>query len=371
MALAMAGGFCRNKGNFPLGYTVYRMYFTKNEKTLENPFICTQNSIENKYIKIVFDEKSGELICAYDKKNGKELLSGGTKTFFVDETPCDTWAHGIKEFRNVDGIFEEGGIKLTESGPVRATVRSEMKLFGTTVIRDYSLYANSEVITVDTKIDFHEKHKILKFSVPVNTHEEKAYAKIPFGYTKRPADGSEQPCGEWIAMDGTNGGIGIATTSKYSFDAFENILTLTILRGAIYADHYGVRDEFCEYMEQGIHRFKYCIFPFKSFSDCEIKAMELNNSPTVITETFYKGSLPLEFSGISISKTNIIPTALKKNEDGNGYILRLYEAENTDTDVCINIFGTNINTHFSHNQIKTFLIENGNVKETDFMEWEV
>ena len=58
------------------------------------------------------------------------------------------------------------------------------------------------------------------------------------------------------------------------------------------------------------------------------------------------------------SKTNIIPTALKKNEDGNGYILRLYEAENTDT-------------HFSHNQIKTFLIENGNVKETDFMEWEV
>ena len=71
------------------------------------------------------------------------------------------------------------------------------------------------------------------------------------------------------------------------------------------------------------------------------------------------------------SKTNIIPTALKKNEDGNGYILRLYEAENTDTDVCINIFGTNINTHFSHNQIKTFLIENGNVKETDFMEWEV
>lgn len=134
MALAMTGGFCRNKGNFPLGYTVYRMYFTKNEKTLENPFICTQNSIENKYIKIVFDEKSGELICAYDKKNGKELLSGGTKTFFVDETPCDTWAHGIKEFRNVDGIFEEGGIKLTESGPVRATVRSEMKLFGTTVI---------------------------------------------------------------------------------------------------------------------------------------------------------------------------------------------------------------------------------------------
>ena len=355
-----------------MGYTVCRMYFNeeKNQES-ENPFICTDSSIENAFVKLLFDENTGELKSVFDKENGKELLSGDTKTFFVDETPCDTWAHDIKEFKNVVGTFEKGSVKLIENGPVRATVRSKMKLFDTTVIRDYTVEAESRVVKVKTKIDFHEKHKMLKFSVPVKTGEQRAYAKIPFGYIERPTDGSEQPCGDWMALCGQGGGIGMANSSKYSFDADKNVLTLTVLRGAIYADHFGKRDEFCEYMEQGEHYFEYSIFPFESFTDCEIKAEELNNKPTVVVETFHKGTLPLEFSAISVSEKNIIPTSLKKSEDGDGFALRLYEAENKDTDVCINILGQSLKTKFSHNEVKTFVFKNGEVKETDFMEWEI
>lgn len=357
-----------------MGYTVYRLYFENEaEAEFKNPFVCTESSIENDFVKLTFNESNGELKSMFDKKSGKELLSGDTKTLFADETDSDTWAHDVKEFKNVAGVFEKGSVKLIENGPVRATIRSEMKLFETTVVRDYTLEAESNIVKVKTKVDFHEKHKMLKFSVPVNTKSPKAYAEIPFGYIERPTDGSEQCCGKWMAMNGGDCGVGIANSSKYSFDADENVLTLTILRGTIYADHWGqkTRDEFCEYMEQGEHFFEYSIFPFESFADCETKAAELNNKPTVVIETFHKGTLPTEFSAVSVSEDNIIPTALKKCEDGDGIVLRCYEAENKDTDVCITVFGKEIKTHFSHSEVKTFTLKDGEVKETDFMEWEV
>lgn len=355
-----------------MGYSIYRMYFEKeNDANVKNPLICTDNSIENAFIKLTLDPESGELSSVYDKINGRELLSQSSKTLFVDETHCDTWAHDIKEFKNLVGVFEKGSIKLIEQGPVRAVIRSEMKLFDTVIIRDYTLEAESNAVKVKVKIDFHEKHKMLKFSLPVNSENPKAYAQIPFGYIERPTDGSEQPCGSWIAMCGQNGGLGMANSSKYSFDADNNVLTLTILRGAMYADHFGERDEFCEYMEQGEHRFEYSIFPFDSFADCQTKADELNNKPTAVIETFHKGILPTEFSAISVSEPNIIVTALKKHEDSDALILRCYEAENKYTDVNIKIFEREINTHFSHNEVKTFIIDKNSFTEADFMEWEM
>lgn len=354
----------------PLGYRVYRMYFkSKPEKSFESPFICSDNSIENKYIRLTFNEKSGELSEFFDKRTGREMLSGDTKTVFVDETPCDTWAHDVSEFKDIAGVFEAGSVKLIENGAVRAAIRSVMRLSGTEIIRDYYLEADSDTVLVKTKIDFHEKHKMLKFRIPVNTENPKAYAKIPFGFIERPNDGKEQVCGDWAALAGSTGGITLANSAQYSFDAEDNNLTLTVLRGAIYADHFGVRDEFCEYMEQGEHCFEYSVSPFKSLSDSEKKAEILNNKPTAVIETFHKGKLGTEYSGISVSEDNIAVTALKKHEDSGAYVLRCYESENRDTDVTIRLFDTVFTSHFSHSEVKTFIIDGSRVSECDFIEW--
>lgn len=359
------------KADIPaLGYRMYRMYFErKPEKNYENEFICTDTSIENNYVRICFNKNSGEVESIFDKKRENELLETDTETVFMDETSCDTWAHGISEFKNIAGVFGKGSVKLIEKGPVRAVMRSEMKLFDTTIIRDYIMEAESSVIKVKAVIDFHEKHKMLKFSLPVKVRFPKVLCEIPFGFIQRPNDGTEQVCGSWTAMCGEGGGIGLANNSKYSFDADENILSLTILRGAIYADHFGERDEMCEYMEQGIHRFEYSIFPFESIADTEKKAQELNNKPEVVVETFHKGSLGPEFSGINISENNITVTALKKHEDSDALVLRCYETENKDTDVMIKVFDTEFKAYFSHSQVKTFLIKDGQAEEADFMEW--
>ena len=264
-----------------------------------------------------------------------------------------------------------GRIHVIEQGPVRATVRTEQTFGNSTLIRDYSLTRNSGHIDVKVKLDFHEKHRILKFSFPVAAQNARAVCKIPFGTIERPTDGGEQVSGDWIALHDGKQGITVATDSKHSFDAEGNILSLTVLRSAIFADHYaqnGFRDEFCEFMEQGEHTFRYRISPFLSLSDAERQSEDLQCKPFAIQETFHKGVLPTSFEGMRVSEKNVAITAIKQHRLGEGVVIRMYEAEGKDTDVDIFVLGTTFHTHLPHDAIKTFLIRDEEVAEIDFLE---
>ena len=354
------------------GYCVYRMYFSEKSDThFDNPFKCTDNSIENEKIRLVLNKDTSEISSFYDKINGVELLNG-TSTTFLNEKKYDTWAHYVSKFNEIIKTSEKGSVKLVESGPERATLRSKIKMFNTTIIRDYSIEKGNDTVVVKAKANFQEKHKMLKFSFDVNAKKAKIHTKIPFGYIETPTDGSEQVGGEWTAVYGDKSGLSIATGAKRSFDVKGSTISFTVLRGAVYADHMGMnnRDEFCEYMDQGQQYFEYSLAPFKSLADCQKQSELLANQPTVIVETFHQGNLPCEYSGIDISENNIILTAIKKHEDSNALVIRLYESENKDTTVNIKILGKEFSADFSHSEVKTFIVDKDCARECDFMEWD-
>lgn len=351
----------------PLGYRVYRMYFEVPEKQYETTLSVSESHLENELIRVEFDQSTGEVSAIWDKMTGNKII-GGAETVLMDETDSDTWSHGIEEFKSCAAVCKSGRTKVIESGAVVAALRCEQEFENTHIIRDYYLAAGEDRVVIKTKIDFREKHKMLKFAYKTDLSAPQAYCEIPYGFIERPTDGGESVSGAWVAMCAQNDGVGMATSSKYSFDADGAVLSLTVLRGAIYADHYGQRDERCEYMDQGEHEFEYSFFPFKSFSDCARQAQRLNNKPTVILETFHHGSLDTEFSGISVSEDNIIVSALKKHEATDAIVLRCFEAENKKTRAKISVLGTELEADFGKNEIKTFIIDDNGVRETDFLE---
>lgn len=355
----------------PMGYSVYRMYFNFEQEAPKSMVTACDTYLENEVLKVVFDERSGEICEIYDKRINKSVVRSGAETVLVEDNG-DTWAHNISEFKKVVARAEKENLQVTENGPVRASIRITQRVGDSRIIRDYSLVCGSDEINVQTKIDFHEKHKMLKFQIPVNARNPEAYCEIPFGFTKRSTDGSEHVSGRWIALSDKEMGIGIVTDSKYSFDACDNTLSLSVLRGCLYAEHEwegkNGRDEFCEYMEQGEHDFEYRIFPYTTTSNATNRGQRLNNPPTAIVETFHGGALKTSFSGIKISANNIIVTAVKKHESLNAVVLRCYEADNKATFVKFDLFGTKFEASFGNNEIKTFVIDNGRVYETDFLE---
>lgn len=352
------------------GYSVYYLHKRKDDTPTPNPFLVTDHSIANEKLRLTFDPKTGDLIEIYDVEKGKNLLSGYSRVALYDDAKYDTWAHTVDRFKDEIPYEVKGLLTLTEQGPVRATIRSVQTIGDSTVTRDYSLHRDCDTVQVKTKIDFREKHRILKFEYPLTCRDPKALCKIPFGAIERPTDGTEQVCGDWIALSDEAGGIGIATDSKHSFDADGSKLSFTVLRSSIYADHFGqeYRDEFCEFTEQGIQRFSYCIFPYTNDADAERRASELQNPLVAVPETFHGGSLPLAYSGMNLSAPNVIVTAIKQHVSGEGIVLRCYEAQDKDTDVKVDLLGNTFEFHIPHSAVKTYWLKDGTATETDFIE---
>ena len=108
--------------------------------------------------------------------------------------------------------------------------------------------------------------------------------------------------------------------------------------------------------------------PFRSVSETVRRAAELNQIPFAVLETFHKGSLPAVCSGIRVSAPNVVVTAVKKHEDSDAAVLRAYECEGRDTECEIELLGTKFTASFGHNAVKTFIVSEDGVRETDFLE---
>lgn len=374
-------------GSVPaMGYKVYWIYRDKElvKEDVNRELKAEGAVLENEFVRLEIDAYTGYINRLYDKKNDVEVLKGnGAVPVVIDEVNSDTWAHNIFEFRNEVAKFGDASVKLLENGPVRTRLSVTSRYNDSVLRQEFMLYNDRPDIEVRVKLDWREKHKMLKLSFPVNVEEPKPTYEIPYGFIEKEADGKEEPGQQWLdvsgLVDGKVGlqyGLAILNDSKYSYDVKDNDLRMTVVRSPIFADHFGVRDEFCEFMDQGVQEFKYSIVPhagdWKTGSIVK-KAYELNVNPVQIIETYHKGPLAQQFRGISVSVDNVIASALKKAEDGEAYILRCYETAGNAVSAVIEIpmLNRRFEADFGNNDIKTFRIPfdtNKKVTENNLVE---
>ena len=102
------------------------------------------------------------------------------------------------------------------------------------------------------------------------------------------------------------------------------------------------------------------------------RAAQFNTAPTAIMENHHNGNLPLLYEGISIDKENVMLSALKKAEDGEGYILRVYECAGKAVSCRIDCKTLGeYNVDFTPFEVKTLRINNGIIKEVLFTEYDL
>ena len=344
-----------------MGYRVYRL-FTEKESTesFQSELQAAETTLENSLIYLELDKTTGDICKLVDKKNGNTLIDQPCKAILLDETACDTWAHDKKYLGEKCGEFTASKFELTELGPVRASIRVTAVHENSSIQRTYTVTAGSDQVQVSAKIEFREKHKTLKFTFPMA--EETVTAQIPFGTVTRQGYTGEESCQKWFA----SGNLCVANDCKYGYDTCDGQMRLTVLRSAIYADHFAQRDEQNVHMEQGIHEFTYSLYPACGNSGNERKAAQLNFGLRRVMGSFHKGSLPENQGCVSCDCENVMISAIKQGEDGNGTVLRLYELEGKDTAAQITMFDQKLSVSVPRNGLKT-LDENGG--EMNAMEW--
>ena len=100
----------------------------------------------------------------------------------------------------------------------------------------------------------------------------------------------------------------------------------------------------------------------------------MNQRPISLIETYHDGELPQSNSYVDINKDNIIITAIKRAEDGDGIIVRCRETNKVKTNVRINFphWNRTIESEFGPCEIKTFHIPDNKeekISETNLIEW--
>lgn len=233
-------------------------------------------------------------------------------------------------------MFEH--IPVALDGDVETAVEQSDKKIVVTVIRkekyftwkqDIIFDAGIDWITCKTKVDWHERHRILKVDFPTTIYTKEAIEEIQFGYLKRPTHKSRQfekdmyeTCHHKYAAltDGENG-LAILNDSKYGISAKDSKLSLTLLKAPVMPDMNA---------DQGEHEFSYAIYPFTGPFNHSIvpqAGYEFNLEPTDTCtgerndETDSQTVSFFEIDGAHV----MIDTCKPAMDENNATVLRLYE----------------------------------------------
>ncbi len=363
-----------------LGYAVYyyqpsdefNKTFRSEGDYADRAKISKELALENDILKVLFDEK-GNVVSIFDKRTGKETLAGASRTVIIDENEHDTWSHGKNYFDKEIGAFECVLAEKLESNAIRETVKVSSVYGKSELTQYYTLHAGEEFVRVKVKLNWNEKHKMLKFAFPVQTQSPTSVYEIPFGTLERECNGEEEPALTWAMVGDADTGLAVLNDSKYSYSAKGNEIALTGIRSPIYCDHGLKRSTESNYTDQGVCEFSYGLMPATTKDSARItqRALQLNTAPTAIMENHHTGCLPLVYEGISISQANVVLSAFKKAEDGDGYVLRAYECAGKPVSCEIDCKTLGVYTvDFTPYEAKTLRIQNGKIKEVLFTEYD-
>jgi alpha-mannosidase len=240
-------------------------------------------------------------------------------------------------------------------------------------------------IDVQVKVDWHEKQKMLKLRFPVDVADPKAVCEIPYGFIERDNQGHEESAQSWMDVSGLAGGrqygVSILNDGKYSFDVTGADLGLTVLRSPAYAHHDPKELEEGEeysFIDQGVQTFCYSIVPHQGdWRDAGTvqRAAELNQRPISTLETYHPGPLPRSGFFLSVEADNVIANSVKKAEEGDDLIVRLYETagRKTSTRVSLPTIDRAIEVELGPCEIKTLSVPRDpsrEIKETNLIEWD-
>lgn len=365
----------------PFGYRQIRL-LRGNNPSLENRAEAKENRLENEYLQVRFSTTGS--ISLFDKKNEKKVFSGdenGCKAVVIDD-PSDTWSHDIKTFSNEIGAFGNAIIKIIEKGPVRATIRTISTYGASTLTIDWILYAGSGNLEAKVNLDWHEHHKMLKFSFPVAVESPSAIYETSYGHIERDANGYENPGQRWIDVsgkqNGSTSGLTVINDAKYGYSVLGNDMRISIARSPVYAHHnpraLDVNAEY-QWMDQGIQTFRMLLVPHKgSWKESNIVriADEFMVPSVVIYQGIHGGSKPKADSFLSINVQNVVVSSIKRSERGDDIIIRCVETSGLPTTATLDL-------RFAHRkwignfkpcEIKTLRVNKilGNIREVNLLE---
>ena len=291
--------------------------------------------IESPRFKVAID-KAGNIASLYDKIAKKECLKAPAGFDFQYHNPSafPAWNMDWDDAQKPPDARLDGPatIRVVENGPVRATIEVTREAQGSKFVQRISLAAGGagDRVEVANKIDWSTKEHALKAAFPLTTANPKATYDLQVGTIERGNDDPkkyEVPQHQWFDLTQPDGkyGVAILNDSKFGSDKpTDDTVRLTLLYTP------GVRSGYQDQAEQdfGKHDILYAIAPHAGdWREGKVAwtAKRLNQPLRAFVVAKHDGLLGKAPSLLTTSTDQVEVTAIKRAEDGDGYIVRLRE----------------------------------------------
>lgn len=297
---------------------------------------------ENKFYKMTLDN-AGRIAELFDKSANRQVFKSGEygnefQAFEDFPRLYDNWEITDYYKQKKWVLDDEAQITPVTDGS-RAGFRVVKKYLDSEIIQNIWLYSDTDRIDFDTDIDWHERNQVLKVAFPVDVHANTATYETQFGHIERPTHGNtswdqakfEVCAHKWVTVAENGYGVGLLNDCKYGFNTEGSTMKLTVLKCSQYPN---------EEADQGAHKLTYSIMAYEGdFREAGVinEAYALNQPLAVSEVPANKGILSEEFSLVGCDKANVIVETVKKAEDDDGMIVRMYDAFNRRANATVTV----------------------------------
>ncbi|MBT7163290.1 MAG: alpha-mannosidase, partial [Victivallales bacterium] len=294
---------------------------------------------------------AGVITSLYDKVQRRQLAKGHLNDLqlFADEPEsCEVWEQNPVGPNLAAALIVKGDCQIVASGPLTFIFRRTLETARSLIRQDVCFHAFTPRIDCHTQVDWHERRTMLKAVFPFRIDAPCSKAETAFGFhswendPESPAGRSrfETPMHRWVSVADDGGGVALLNDCKYGYGASGGTVSLTLLKSAAYAQFHPEPSQANplkkvthpqDWADQGPHSFTYSLYPHSgSGPDGQIvRESHLLNRPLQA-----RSGCPVA-SFISIDTDHVIADTLKAAEDGDGFVLRLYEALGTAVETSV------------------------------------
>lgn len=336
--------------------------------------IRNAHKIENEYFNIdvsdgkisVTDKTTGEIFC-----NCFALLIG--------EDKGDTWCFNqVCGYKSKAKKAEFVSCCVIDDGDILKILKVDYKYNNSLFSIYIKIYNIGRYIDVSIKVNFSEKHSVLKLALP---KAQNVCAGVPFGKVDRQRNDYEYPFNETIHTERYK----IYSSEIFAYCAKNNSIELTLLRSAICGDlrrnNYTLADKDYDYMSMGLQNFS---FRIELGANGNGTKQSYLNPPVIVIESLHKvnciknnksAEKSRQYVKLSSSNPYVELAAIKPAENNSGTVVRIFNGDKKNSDFSLNLNFSGkkskklrIKDKINPFQVKTYLIKGKKVIKIDFLE---